>query len=152
MSQTVDTNLLVYATHTGSPFHERAHALVEHLVLGPALAYLLWPALVGYLRIVTHPSILATPLSSDEAMANVEALLSPPHIRVPGEGGDFWPTFDRVARDVRPQGNLVSDAHLVALMHQHGIAAIWTHDRDFRKFPGIKVKDPFSDRYSTGFE
>ena len=47
MSQTVDTNVLVYATHTASAFHGRARALVEHLVAGPALAYLLWPAIVG---------------------------------------------------------------------------------------------------------
>ncbi len=152
MSQTVDTNVLVYATHTASPFHGRARALVEHLVGGPALAYLLWPAVIGYLRIVTHPSILATPLSSEEAMGNVEALLRPPHVRVAGEGSNFWPTFERVAGDVKPRGNLVTDAHLVTLMHEHGISTIWSHDRDFRMFRGISVKDPFSDRYSAGFE
>jgi len=32
MSQTLDTNVLVYATHTASPFHPRARSLVEHLV------------------------------------------------------------------------------------------------------------------------
>jgi predicted nucleic acid-binding protein len=64
----------------------------------------------------------------------------------------FWATFRRVATDVRPRGNLVSDAHLVALMLEHGIATIWSHDRDFRKFRGITVRDPFSDRYSAGFE
>lgn len=152
MSQTVDTNVLVYATHTGSPFHDRARALVEHLFAGPALAYLFWPAVVGYVRVVTHPSILATPLSADEAMTNVEALLARPHIRVAGEGGNFWPAFERVAWDVKPRGNLVMDAHLVALMQEHGVSTIWSHDRDFRKFHGIRVKDPFSDRYSTAFE
>jgi predicted nucleic acid-binding protein len=79
MSRTVDTNILVYATHTASPFHDRARALVEHLVAGPGLAYVLWPAILGYVRIVTHPNILASPLSSDEAMSNVEALIAPSH-------------------------------------------------------------------------
>ena len=115
MSQTVDTNVLVYASHTGSPFHERARALVEHLVAGPSLAYFLWPAVVGYLRIVTHPAILGTPLSTDEAISNVEAVLAPSHVRVAGEGDDFWTSFRRVAADVKPRGNLVPDAHLVAL-------------------------------------
>ena len=151
MSQTVDTNILVYATHTGSPFHPRARALIEHLVAGPALAYLLWPTVIGYLRIVTHPSILGTPLTSEEGMRNVDALVARPHIRVPGEGRSFWPTFRSVAEDVKARGNLVSDAHLVALMREHGVQTIWSHDRDFRKFAGITVRDPFSDRYSTGF-
>lgn len=69
MSQTVDTNILVYATHTPSPFHGRARALVEHLVAGPSLAYVLWPAVLWYLRIVTHSAILASPLSTDEAIS-----------------------------------------------------------------------------------
>jgi hypothetical protein len=40
--------------------HDRARALVEHLVAGPRLAYLLWPAVLGHLRIVTHPNILGS--------------------------------------------------------------------------------------------
>ena len=152
MSDTVDTNILVYATHTGSPFHDRARALVQHLVAGPSLAYLLWPVILGYLRIVTHPNILGSPLSGDEAMSNVEALIAPSHMRVAGEGDDFWASFRAVATDVKPRGNLVPDAHLVALMREHGVSTIWSHDRDFRKFRGITVKDPFSEEHSAGFE
>jgi toxin-antitoxin system PIN domain toxin len=151
MSQTIDTNVLVYATHTASPFHERSRRLVEHLVAGPGLAHLLWPAVLGYLRIVTHPNVLGSPLSSDDATANVEALIAPSHIRVAGEGDGFWAYFRTVAADVKPRGNLVPDAHLVALMREYGVSTIWSHDRDFRKFRGITVKDPFSPEYSNGF-
>jgi toxin-antitoxin system PIN domain toxin len=152
MSQTIDTNVLVYATHTASPSHARSRALVEHLVAGPAIAYILWPALLGYLRIVTHPAILESPLSSDEAMANIENVIAPAHIRTSGEGDEFWPAFRRVATDVNPRGKLVPDSHLVALMHELGISTIWTRDRDFRKFSGITVKDPSDERHSAGFE
>ena len=152
MSQTVDTNILVYATHAASPFHDRARALVAHLVAGPSLAYVLWPAVLGYLRIVTHPNILGSPLSSDEAMSNIEALIGPSHVRVAGEGNDFWASFRTVAADLKPRGNLVPDAHLVALMREHGVSTIWSHDRDFRKFRGITAKDPFSEEHSTLFE
>jgi toxin-antitoxin system PIN domain toxin len=152
MSRTVDTNILVYATHSASPFHDRARALVEHLVAGPGLAYLFWPAILGYLRIVTHPNILRSPLSSDDAMSNVGAMIAPSHVRVAGEGSDFWASFRAIAADVKPRGNLVPDAHLVALMREHGVSTIWSHDRDLRRFRGITVKDPFSEKHSTGFE
>ena len=151
MSQTIDTNILIYATHTASPFHQRARALVEHLVAGPALAYIMWPVILGYLRIVTHPTILETPLSSQDAMKNIENIISPSHIRVVGEGDDFWAAFHRVAEDMKPRGKLVPDAHLVALMQEHSVSNIWTHDRDFRKFSGITMKDPTEDRYAAGF-
>lgn len=152
MSQTVDTNILVCATHTASRFHDKSRALLEHLVAGPSLAYILWPAILGYLRIVTHPNILGSPLSSDEAMSNIEALIAPSHVRVAGESNDFWASFRTVAADVKPRGNLVPDAHLVALMREHGVSTIWSHDRDFRKFRGITVKDPFSGEHSTAFQ
>lgn len=118
---------------------------------GPAIAYILWPAILGHLRIVTHPCLLDSPLSSEEAVANMEAVTAPAHIRTAGEGEEFWPAFRRIAADVEPRGKLVADSHLVALMHELGISTIWTRDMDFRKFPGITVKDPLDERYSEGF-
>lgn len=143
MSQTFDVNLLVYATHRGSPFHEKAKALVERFLAGPDLVYLLWPVALGYLRIVTHPTLLDAPLAPDIAVDNIEQFVSQPHVRQVGEIGGFWPVYRRVADAVKPKGNLVPDAHIVALMRQHGISTIWSHDRDFRKFEGITVRDPF---------
>ena len=77
-------------------------------------------------------------------MANVEALLSRPHVRAPGEEPDFWRRYRAVAMDATPTGNLVSDAHLVALMRENEVRTIWTHDRDFRRFSGIEARDPFA--------
>lgn len=28
-------------------------------------------------------------------------------------------------------------------MREHGVAVIWSRDRDLRKFDGIRVRDPF---------
>jgi len=150
MSTTIDINVLVYASHQASPFHARATGLLHSLAVGPTLVCLFWPVTLGYLRIVTHPSLLKNPLSSAEAMANVDGLLRLAHVRAVGEADEFWAAYRRVADDVRPRGNLVSDAHLVALMHQHGVSTIWTHDRDFRRFNGIRVQDPFERGRAAG--
>ena len=50
----------------------------------------------------------------------------------------------RTLAEVAAAGNLVPAAHLVALMRAHGVSNIWTSDRDFRKFDGIRVKSPFA--------
>ena len=34
------------------------------------------------------------------------------------------------------------DAHVAALMFEHGIGTIYTHDADFKRFHGIEVVDP----------
>lgn len=143
MSATVDANVLVYASDTTADIHEQAESLVRRLAAGPEILYLFWPVLLGYLRIVTHPALLANPLSPAIALRNVEALLDRPHVRAPGEADGFWPIFRATAGD-RPRGNDVPDAHVASLMRQHGVRLIYTRDRDFRRFDGIDVRDPFA--------
>ena len=146
MSAAIDVNPLVYASDTSSPFHEAALAFVERLAAGRELVYLFWPTAMAYLRTATHPSTFASPLSSRQAVANLTALLGVPHVRSPGEAVGFWATFGAVADEVAPRGNLVPDAHVVALMRAYGVAGIWTRDRDFLKFDGVRVLDPFAPR------
>src|SRR5437870_4841167 len=136
MSQTIDTNVLVFASHAASPLNKRAQTFVAHVIAGPSLTYVFWPAIVGYLRIITHPRVLGAPLSADDALANVEHLISPSHVRVLGEGDSFWDSLRRVVTEGKARGKLVADAHLVALMRENGVSTIWSHDRDFRKFSG----------------
>ena len=153
MSRTLDVNVLVYAADETSDRHVRARALLEHVATSPAITYLLWPVLLGYVRIITHPLIVQSPLSPEAAIADIDDLVHRPQIVTVGEGERFWETFKRArARPAAPRGNLVPDAHLVALMAENGVSTIWTGDRDFRRFSGITVKDPFDERYSAGFE
>ncbi len=142
MSVTVDANVLLYASNEADPSHARAKALVEELGAGPGLVYLFWPVLLGYLRIVTHPAILPRPLASADAQANLAGLIERPHVRTPGELEGFWRGFREAAGDTA-RGNEVPDAHIAALMGQHGVATIFTRDRDFRRYAGISAIDPF---------
>lgn len=151
MTATLDVNILLYASDTASERHDRAQRFLDHVAAGPAIFHLFWPVLVGYVRIATHPAVFEQPLALAHALAGVEDLLARPHVRASREEDGFWSAFARVTGDVKARGNLVSDAHLVALMRQHGISTIWTHDRDFRKFSGISPKDPFDERYASGF-
>ncbi|MDQ3757647.1 MAG: type II toxin-antitoxin system VapC family toxin [Actinomycetota bacterium] len=144
MSQTVDTNVLLYAADSSSPRHEPAADLLAELAGGPSLLHLFWPTLLGFVRIATHPAVFRRPLTHEEATEAVERLLARPNVQVAGEGERFWLSYRRAAEPVGPRGNLVPDAHLVALMHEHGVTTIWTHDRDFRKFDGITARDPFA--------
>lgn len=144
MSVTLDANVLLYASDEASPFHERARGLLEWAAGGPEIVYLFWPTAMAYLRLSTHPSVFARPLAPREASANIESLLRLPHVQSPGEQERFWEVYRGVAEDAGARGNLVPDAHLVSLMIQNGVRTIWTHDRDYRRFSGIEVRDPFA--------
>jgi toxin-antitoxin system PIN domain toxin len=140
----VDANILLYASDATSEFHDRARTFLEDLARRTELVYLFWPTVMAYLRIATHPAIFAEPLDPDEAIANLEALLDLPHVQTPGEGQRFWPSFRSVAEDGPLRGNTVPDAHLVALMREHGIRVLWTSDRGFRRYREIESRDPFA--------
>jgi toxin-antitoxin system PIN domain toxin len=142
LSVTVDTNVLVYATDTGTEVGGVAHELIERLARGPDLLYVFWPALMGFIRVATHPAINERPLTPAEAVGSVATLLARPHVRAPGEGAGFLKVYEATAPGMT-RGRHVPDAHIAALMRQHGVGTIYTRDRDFRRFDGIRVEDPF---------
>ncbi len=143
MSATFDANVLLYASDSRSPYQERAIKFIDEVARGPQIIYLFWPTVMAYLRLATHPSVFASPLSMTDARTNIVQLLDLPNVQSAGEGEHFWRRFAEVADDATPTGNLVSDAHIVTLMLEDGVRTIWTHDRDFRRFRGIQVNDPF---------
>ena len=143
MSFTFDANVLLYASDETSEHHSRARAFLDQVASSDDLIYLFWPTVMAYLRLATHPAIFEKPLRPADAVANIEQLLTLTHVQTVGEHERFWATYRRVAGEADARGNLVPDAHLVALMVENGVRTIWTHDRDYRRFPGIESRDPF---------
>jgi toxin-antitoxin system PIN domain toxin len=146
MSFSVDVNILLYASDSGSPYYREAKFFIESCMEQEEVFYLGWPTIMGYLRIATHPSIFDYPLSPDEAMGNIEALISLPHVRTLGEGDDFWQAFRATADALPCRGNMVPDAHLAALLKLHGVSTLFTHDLDFLKFQFLDIRDPFPEK------
>ncbi|MBI2902162.1 MAG: PIN domain-containing protein [Candidatus Methylomirabilis oxyfera] len=143
MSYSVDVNVLLYASDTSSPKHAEAIRFLKQRASDPDLFCIAWSTLIAYLRIATHPRIFARPLSPDDALGNVESLLSLPHVRMLSEGEGFLESYRGVTAHFPVRGNLVPDAHLAALLRQHGVGKLYTVDRDFRKFDFLDVADPF---------
>ncbi len=144
MSSTVDANILVYASNESAAEHARAKQLVDELVAGPALTTLFWPVLLSYLRIVTHPGIFKHPLPPEVAASAIDRLIGAPSVQIVGEGPTFWAAYRSIDIGQAIRGNDVPDAAIVALMTAHGVSTIYTRDRGFRRFDGIRVIDPFS--------
>lgn len=100
-----------------------------------------WLVLVGFVRLVTHPRVMAAPLSSAEAMATVEHWLGArsAHVVHPG------PQHARLMREVLDAagaaGNLTNAAHLAALAREHKTVVV-TFDDDFDKFPSVRWERP----------
>jgi toxin-antitoxin system PIN domain toxin len=143
VSFAVDVNILLYAPDADSPRGTQASAFLADRASGSELFCLAWPTVVSYLRIATHSAIFAAPLSPAEAMHNVGALLELPQVRVLAEQDGFWAVYQQVAAAAPVRGNLVPDAHLAALLRQHGVRTLYTAEAGFRRFRFLDVLDRF---------
>ncbi|MGH9225356.1 MAG: TA system VapC family ribonuclease toxin [Acidimicrobiales bacterium] len=150
MSATVDANVLVHASDSSSPFHTRALGLLGQLAMGPEPVYVFWPVAMAYLQIVTDEAVFDHPLTRQQAKENLEDLLGNPNVLAVGEEDAFWEAYGPTAAHVFLQGDFVALGYLVGLMRQHGVSTIWTHDRDFRQYPGIVVRNPYEDLTPAG--
>jgi predicted nucleic acid-binding protein len=97
---------------------------------------------MAYLRMVTHASIISPPLTPAQATRNVQSLLDLPQVRVLSESGGFWRTYLEVTGGMVVRGKAVPDAHLAALLKQHGVGTLYTNDRDFLRYPFLNVRNP----------
>jgi toxin-antitoxin system PIN domain toxin len=139
----LDTNILVYARREESTHHARARSLLLRLSEGGEPWGLPWPCIYEYLRIVTHPRIFAPPTRLDAAIEDLESLFECPSLSLLGEGPAHAAHLRRFVLSGEARGNLAHDAHIAALVHEHGVRELLTTDRDFARFPGIRVRNPF---------
>ena len=144
MSYSLDVNVLLYASDRSSDRHSRAREFLESCAAQPDVLCLTWPTLMSYLRIATHPRVFAAPLTPQDALGNIAALLALPQTRVVSERDGFMDAYQHVTGRMTVRGNLVADAHMAAILFQNGVRTLYSNDRDFRKFESIDVRDPFA--------
>jgi len=143
VSAAIDTNLLLYAEDQASPFHSEALKFLDHLLESGAPVYATWDGLHAFIRIATHPGIFSDPLTPEEAISDIQSILDHPSITVLAPTLESWAILARLATELHLRGSLISDAVTASVLESHGIRTLYTNDRDFWKFPGLKPIDPF---------
>ena len=137
----IDVNLLLYAHDRGSPHHEAAAAWLASQMSGAETIRLSWVGILAFLRISTSRRILGDPYHLHEAMSIVSKWLSRAQTGILNPGHHHWQILGELLPKAQARGNLAMDAHLAALAIEHG-ATLYTNDRDFARFPGLKVEFP----------
>jgi uncharacterized protein len=138
----IDTNLLVYAHRSDSPWHQAADAVVTELAEGSAAWAIPWPCLYEFYAVVTHPRIYQPPTPPDDAAIQIGCWLESPTLVLLHEGPDFWVALHAVLADAAVQGGAVHDARIAALCLHHGVKKLLSADRDFSRFPRLSTENP----------
>lgn len=140
----VDTNFLVYARRTGAIHHTEAKRLLAELSEGLRPWAIPWPCVYEFLRVVTHPRVFKPPTPLGTALEELDRLFDAPAITLLGERSGHRAHLRHMLQSGRASGNVVHDAHIAALLREHGVREFWTTDKDFHRFPGIPVRNPFT--------
>lgn len=145
MSYSVDVNILLYSSDTSSGFHERALEFMKSCAESSEPLFFAYLTLLSYVRISTHPRIFTNPLTPPEALANVEKLSDLPQVRLISERDGFLELYKESTHELTVRANLVPDAHLAALLRQHGVSTLYTNNvDDFSRFGFLEVRNPLT--------
>jgi toxin-antitoxin system PIN domain toxin len=140
----VDTNFLVYARRVEAIHHTQAKRLLEELSEGLRPWAIPWPCVYEFLRVVTHPRVFKPPTPLATALEDIDRLFDAPAITLLGEGPGHRAHLRNMVTAGRATGNVAHDAHIAALLREHGVREFWTTDKDFHRFPGVAVRNPFT--------
>ncbi|MFN0147102.1 MAG: type II toxin-antitoxin system VapC family toxin [Dehalococcoidia bacterium] len=137
----LDINVLVYAHNTGAPEHAAYYEWLVSTVNGDEQFVVPEIVAAGFVRITTHPRILPNPLPVRQVFEALAALRSEPTYFGADIGATHRQTFERLCIAIDARGDDIPDAYLAAIAIEHD-ATLYTVDRGFRRFPGLRWRHP----------
>lgn len=144
----IDSNLLLYAINTASPFHTRARQFLEDLASqnNVGLSELV---LVEFYTLLRNPVVLTAPLPAADAAAVIQAYRQHPHWALFGYATDSRALHEelwRLAAQPDFSRRRIYDARIALTLRRHGITDFATANvRDFKGLGFDRVWNPLDE-------
>ncbi|MGA7688469.1 MAG: type II toxin-antitoxin system VapC family toxin [Jiangellales bacterium] len=139
----LDANILLYAVDRSSPHHQVAARWLTSTLSSGTRVGLAWQTIGAFIRIVTHPRVMARPLAGADAWSFVEGWLSLDNVWLPTTTQRTAVILGRLVTDLGVTGNLLPDAQLAATAIEHGVVLV-SADTDFARFPDVRWLNPLT--------
>jgi hypothetical protein len=140
----VDTNLLVYAHRSEMKLHQSAANAIEKLIGAQASWAIPWSCLHEFIAVVTNSRIFKTPTPIKLAFESIHSWQQGNNLYFIGEGEHYLSALEAACKSPTLSGSKIHDARIAAICIHHGIKELWTCDRDFSIFPGLKTRNPLA--------
>lgn len=138
----IDSNLLVYAHREDSAWCDASRRCLVELAESGRRWAIPWPCLNEFLSVVTHPRIYKPASTLAEALDELDGLLASPSACLVSETEATYGIHATLLKESRAVGPLVHDARIVAICLSHGVDELWSADRDFSRFKGLRIRNP----------
>ena len=139
----IDANVLLYAYDEESPNHAVARSWLERTLSDDEEVRIPLVSVLAFIRIGSNPSVFRVPLDPGEAIKIVEGWLDRDGVELGLPTARHWAVLLRMIRGGQARGPLVMDAHVAAITAEHG-GVLYTTDRDFARFEGLKFRNPLT--------
>jgi toxin-antitoxin system PIN domain toxin len=137
----LDANLLLYAYDNTMPQHEAARLWLKATFSANELIGLPWQTISAFLRIATDSRLPGKRSTIEEAVTIVQQWMELKNVRLLAPGERHWSIFQRMLIEGQVRGPMTTDAQLAALTIEFG-GILYTNDRDFARFPGLRWVNP----------
>ena len=139
----LDTNIIVYAADTSSPFHQNSKNIRDNALLGNLEICICPQVLMEFFAILTDSKRVKNPRAPEEVIAEMEKYLSSKNISMIYPKRDTLPKTIELLGKYNLKRQIVFDAQLVATMLSNNVTRIYTYNQDdFLKFEEVEVLTP----------
>ena len=142
-----DLNLVVYAHVKTVPKHLEARLWWQELMKGSVPVGIASIVRLGFVRLLGNPALVDPVVPPEKAWAITRGwLLNPNVVEISSSAN-----HDEILQQLLVESGVVSrhinDAYLAALcLERH--AELHSNDKDFLRFPGLRLRDPLANRKS----
>jgi toxin-antitoxin system PIN domain toxin len=140
----LDANLLLYAYDSTMPQHEAARSWLNGAFSGDALIGLPWQTVSAFLRVSSDSRIPGKRFTIEEAISIVRQWMDLKQVRMLVPGERHWSIFQWMLIEGQVRGPMTTDAQLAAMTIEYG-GVLYTTDRDFARFPGLRWVNPLQE-------
>lgn len=142
----LDSNILIYAHNTASPFHKISRLILMEVLAGKIEGCVSFQNLYEFYSIITDPKRFEKPLSSKDARKVLRTYLNADNIsKIYTKSTNLAITIE-LLKSERVKKQQIFDLILIATMIENEVTGIYTADEIFfKKFQFLEVINPFKD-------
>ena len=141
----LDTNLLYYATNASCPEHSRAKQFIERAAQEPSDWIIADQVLLEYYRLIRNPAVLERPLSAFEAAQRVLFFRDEIGWRHCAYDRECWGEVMSGLSGASFPARRTFDLVLAVSLHRNGVSTFFTRNpADFTGFDWLRVVDPLA--------
>ncbi len=137
----IDTNVLIYSTVSGNPWHQEARNWLSSLSKAGVMLCVTPQVLREYLVVLTRGTIFETQFTTAQVITVVDTLLK--SLEVLDETAEVAAKLRELLERYPVRGKRIHDANIVATMLTYGVTRLATYNcDDFSVFRDLLTLEP----------